>query len=327
MSHPLRAALSVPMLAVAALLTACTEANTEVKPEPGPKLSVFIGPADLRALEASHTVGEDLIIVDARVANDYAVAHIPGAINLQPTDLRTPKAKPGEGFSQYLFRTHDDYIDGDLDVERYTAILGGAGIDPTDTVVVYGNYAGKADGSVPAMVLDLLGHQGDVFFLEGEGLKRWQAAGLEVATEPTVLAATDYQAQPRPELIWNLDDVQAHLGQDAVVFYDTRSLPEFTGDNPRSNARGGHIPGAVQIDYQDLLDADKASHAADAIAQAHADAGVTPDKTIVLYCQTSTRVSLAYLALRELGYENLAVYDASMHEYLNHPDTQVATGE
>ncbi len=261
-----------------------------------------------------HTVGHDLIILDARSGN------------LQPDDLRTPKARPGAGYSQYLFRVGDDDEAGDLDVARYAAILGGAGIDHTDTVVVYGSFAGEEDGSVPAMILDMLGHEGDIHFLDGHGLERWQSAGFDVTATPTTLPATDYQAQPRDQALWNLDDVQANLGNQQVVFYDTRSLPEFTGDNPRDNQRGGHIPGAIRIDGADLMDADKVTLAAEAIAAAHEAAGMTPDKTIVLYCQTSTRVSLPYLALRQLGYENLAVYDASMHEYLNRSDTDVATG-
>ncbi|MEM1097248.1 MAG: rhodanese-like domain-containing protein [Planctomycetota bacterium] len=325
MSQRFRTVLSLTLIAAAAVLASPSPMATAHEDHDHP--GVFISPAELSELKSSHTVGEDLIIIDARSGNDYATAHIPGAINLQPTDLRTPKAKPGEGFSQYLFRVGDDYGHGDLDVQRYAAILGGAGLDAGDTVVVYGNHAGKADGSIPAMILDMLGHEGGIHFLDGLGIQRWQAAGFETTATPTVLPATDYQPSPRADVVWNLDDVQRHLGDNAVVFYDTRSLPEFTGENVRSNKRGGHIPGAVRIDYADLMDADKVTLAAEAIAQAHSEAGITPDKTVVLYCQTSTRVSLPYLALRQLGYANLVVYDASMHEYLNRSDTEIATGE
>ncbi len=291
----------------------------------GPTLRSFICPAQLVELLNTHTLGEDLVIVDARSGNDYATAHIPGAINLAPSTMRTGKAKPGQGYSQYLFRVGDDYENGTLDVDRYAAILGGAGIDATDTVVVYGNHAGKADGTIPAMVLDMLGHRGGIYFLDGRGLERWQSAGFEATAEPTALPPTDYLASPRVGVVWNLADVVAHTGKGDVVFYDTRSLPEFTGENRRSNQRGGHIPGAVRIDYGDLMDADKRTLAAERVAELHESAGVTADKTVVLYCQTSTRVSLPYLALRDLGYENVVVYDASMHEYLNRDDTEVAT--
>jgi thiosulfate/3-mercaptopyruvate sulfurtransferase len=309
------------MVALAGIVAATATAH-DGHDHPG----MFITTADLVELIDSHDA-EDLVILDARSGNDYATAHIPGAINLTPQDLRTPKAKPGEGFSQYLFRIGDDYQSGDLDAARYAAIFGGAGIEHHDTVVVYGNHGGKADGSVPAMILDMLGHEGHIHFLDGEGFERWRDAGHETTANPTTRDAVTYHPQPREQAVWNLDDVQSNLGNASVVFYDTRSLPEYTGDNPRSNARGGRIPGAVRIDYADLMDADKVTHAAEAIAQQHHDAGITPDKTIVLYCQTSTRVSLPYLALRQLGYKNVVVYDASMHEYLNHSDTQVATGE
>jgi thiosulfate/3-mercaptopyruvate sulfurtransferase len=115
--------------------------------------------------------------------------------------------------------------------------------------------------------------------------------------------------------LWNGDDVLAGLQDPAVKFYDTRSLEEFTGESKRGNARGGHLPGAVHINYEDLLDTDKCALDAGAIQRVHEDAGLSKDQTIVPYCQTSTRVSLPYLALRDLGYNNIAVYETSMHEW------------
>ncbi|MEM8875125.1 MAG: rhodanese-like domain-containing protein [Planctomycetota bacterium] len=305
-----------PVLAVPALAGGC-DASPVASEDHGWKS--FVTAHDVAGLIAL----DGVVFVDVRSADEYAAGHIPGAINLPGKEWRTAKAKPGAGDSQYLFRD----ADGEVDVARYEQLLSAAGIANDHTVVVYGNHAGKGDGSIPAMILDILGHE-DVVFFNGVGLDEWRSAGYVVETEPTVLPTSTFVAtRAEPDAIWNLDDVQAHLGDDAVVFVDTRSKAEFNGDaaqlTKRGNLRGGRIPGAVLLDYAEHLDKAKRVLDAEILRQQFADRGVTADKTIVLYCQTATRVSLPYLALRDLGYENVVVYDASWHEYGNRPDTVI----
>ena len=319
-----KALLLTAALAVPAVGCATTPAAAEGRaPEPARAT-----PAGWTSFVSADRVAElagreGVVIVDVRKPDEYAAGHIPGAINLPGGDLRTASAEPGEGDSQYLFRT----ADGALDVGRYEQLLGAAGIDEGDTVVVYGNHAGKGDGSIPAMILDILGHD-DVLFLDGVGLSEWVATGRPTETAPNNLPAEDYvAADADPAVIWDLDEVLAHVGDDSVVFLDTRSPAEYAGDEAtlteRGNARGGHIPGAVLLDYADQLDPDKRTLAPEQIAAQFAERGVDPDDTVVLYCQTATRVSLPYLALKDLGYEDVRVYDASWHEYGNRADTPI----
>lgn len=286
----------------------------------GERLQSFIGPDDVAALQKQH---DDLVIIDARKPADYQPWHIPGSINLPPNLWRTPSAKPGEGDSQYIFLAED----GTPDIARYEQMLGAAGITRETPVVVYGNHAGKGDGSIPAMILDLLGHE-KVYFLDGFGATRWGDAGYELTDkdapprEPAV-----YNAKPKKGAVWNLQEVVSHIGDDNVVFYDTRSPQEYAGTDDRPNARHGRIPGAVLFNYADMLNEDRTSVSAEQAKSMLEERGITPDKTIVLYCQTATRVSLPYLKLKDLGYENIKVYDASWHEYGNRADTPIETDE
>ena len=236
------------------LLTAC--ASTHRTTASADRFRTFITPADLDRLMREHTLGDDLILIDARSAEAYAKGHLPGAINLPPDALRTAKAKPGEGRSQYLFRDGDPDL-GPLDAGRYARVFGDAGVEATDTVVVYGNHAGKGDGSVPVMILDMLGHRGALHFIDGIGVDRYTEAGGTLTTEPTALPASTYAATPREGVVWDRTDVRDHLGDPTVVFYDTRSADEFTGRERRNNPRGGHLPGAVHLDYAALLDSRK----------------------------------------------------------------------
>lgn len=277
----------------------------------------------ISATEVAELVKQDsTVLIDARSSEQYAQGHIPGAINLPGGKWRTSKAKPGEGDSQYIFRTED----GAPDIARYEEFLSKAGIKNSDTIVVYGNHAGKADGSIPALLLRWLGHE-KVKFLDGVGIEEWTKAGFETSTEKRSLPKSNYKATPIKNFVWNLNDVRKSIGSEDVVFYDTRSIEEFTGEEPRSNKRAGHIPGAVRIDYKDLLGADKKVLEPSVSEKLHAEAGIEKDKTIVLYCQTATRVSLPALELLDLGYENIAIYDASWHEYGNRNDTDIVVPE
>lgn len=264
-----------------------------------------------------------LVVIDARSPEQYAANHLPGAINLPGADLRTPAAEPGAGDSQYVFRTSD----GAPDIARYEKLLGDAGLTRDAAVVIYGNHAGKEDGSVPAMLLDWLG-QRDVTFLDGVGLAQWAASGRQPTTEPRTLPPATYRAEPKADFVWNLPEVLDHVGDPGVVFYDTRTADEFAGTDPgrRNNRFGGHIPGAVDLDYASFLADNKTTLSKSELKAELERHGVTPDKTVVLYCQTATRVSLPYLVLKDLGYPKVAVYDASWHEYGNRDDTPKETG-
>ena len=272
----------------------------------------------------------DVVLVDARSPKAFAEGHIPGAVNLPPEAIRTTGDDPNG--KNLLFRHGGAGPEEPrIDAERYAEIFGAAGISADDEVIAYGNHAGQSDGSTVLMVLDLLGHRGPLRFLDGVGVERWAAAGYELEAGPGAppLAAT-YEATPRENGIWTADEVLTHLDDPGVVLWDTRSTDEFTGANPRDNARGGHVRGAKLLDYASLLDAEKGLKPADQVAAERAAAGVAPGdlegKTVVLYCQSATRVSLPYLLLREEGVEGVAVFDGSMGEWLNDERYPVEAG-
>jgi thiosulfate/3-mercaptopyruvate sulfurtransferase len=266
----------------------------------------------------------DLVIVDARSPEKYKAGHIPGAINVPGSKWRTPSRKPGEGPSKYIFRT----ADGSPDVQRYERFLSQAGIGDDSRVVVYGSFGGNKTSTVPVMILRWLGHE-KTYFLDGVGLKQWEEAGYEGSTTSHESAPATFTANADSNFVWNRKDVLRGIDKQNVVIVDTRSKAEYTGENPRDNERGGHVPGAVRVNYSDLMHwPDRTTLSPAKAQQVLQEKGLTgkEDTTYVLHCQTSTRVSENYLVMKDLGYENVAIYDASWHEWGNRADTPIVTG-
>ena len=272
----------------------------------------------------------NLLILDARSEQEYLAGHIPGAINVPGSQWRTPATKnpAKEGVGQKIFRKPD----GSVDVARYEKLLSDAGIRREHEIVVYGNHAGKADGSVAAAILLKLGHP-SVVFLDGIGLELWKGAGYPVSTKVSKLSASQYHAVPDLKRLWTYQDVLKNIGNKDVVFVDSRTPEEYAGKDLRGNKRGGHIPGAKLLSSDEFLDKDKTTIDFDT-AKARINAAlfgnnVPPgdqEKTIVIYCQSGTRCSHKELLLRDLGYKNVVLYDASWQEWGNLDDVPLETG-
>ena len=297
------------------------EATAQVTEQADTSWTTFITPEELQ----TRLDDPNLVVVDARPAEQYKKGHIPGAINLPGSAWRTPSRKPGEGPSKYIFRTADNTVD----VERYEQFLGEAGISNSSDVVVYGDFGGNKTGTVPVMILKGLGHE-DAYFLDGVGLKEWKEAGYEVGTSYNTRKPTTFNADLVSPFVWTTEDVLQGIDRQNVVIVDTRSKAEYTGENPRSNLRAGHIPGAIRVNYSDLMNWENRTTLPPSKAQQVLNRkGLRgkQDTTYVLHCQTATRVSENYLVMKDLGYKNVAVYDASWHDYGNREDTPIVTGQ
>lgn len=262
--------------------------------------------------------GAALTIIDVRERSAYDAGHIPGAISIPGSQWRTPKARPGEGLGEDVFTRPD----GTPDTDRYGTLLSAAGVSRTDDIIVYGKPGGTAEGVVAVFILDLLGAP-RVRFVEGVGHDEWLKAGGILSTEPTTRPPTTFTAAPKSDVLWNLDKVLSGIHHAEVVFWDCRTPEEFEGTDLRGNKRGGRIPGSKWLDSRTLLDAENRSISKEELRARLNEVGITPDKTVVIYCQTGTRCTLPYVQLKELGYERVAFYDASWLEYGNRDDTPV----
>ena len=167
-------------------------------------------------------------------------------------------------------------------------ILGDAGIDRSDSVVVYGECGPCGGGpSVATYVYWLLRYIGHdkVRVLDG-GIDAWTKAGMPVQNSSSVRPATTYSPALRPELFATYDYVKSGAAQ--VV--DARSVPEF---------ESGSIPGAINIPYDQVLDGKRFKDRAgiDAVFR-----NLTSNKPVVVFTTTGTKASLEWFALTMTGH-------------------------
>jgi thiosulfate/3-mercaptopyruvate sulfurtransferase len=122
--------------------------------------------------------------------------------------------------------------------------------------------------------------------------------------------------------------VRANLGNGAEQVVDMRSAGRFTGatPEPRAGLRGGHVPGSVNLPYEELVAEDGTLLPRDALRRRIALAGIDPARPIVATCGSGTSACALVYALHVLGHERVSVYDGSWTEWGGRTDTPVSTG-
>jgi thiosulfate/3-mercaptopyruvate sulfurtransferase len=247
-------------------------------------------------------------VLDARGVLDYWRGHVPGAAPIRWWAYRDGWLRTGR-------------LPGDLD--RLARQLGALGVDDRRPVVVSGRARdGWGEEGRIAWMLHYLGHP-DVRVLDG-GFRAWVSAGGAVSRAGARRLPGAFSARPRAGVRATADDVaRAARGGEGVVL-DVRSEREWSGATPYFEARGGRVPGAVHLEWTELLDAEgRVDRSGRALARLAA-LGVTPDRPVVVYCTGGVRSSEAFVALKALGFADVRNYDGSWWEWSADPSRPVA---
>ena len=248
------------------------------------------------ALAAALAASPRPLVIDLRPPEDFATGHIPGSVHLDlwGVSLIDTDPAPLKAFMwmiDHLFNLR--------------------GVDANTPVVVYDDQSGVRAARA-FWFLEYFGHP-RVQVLDG-GFGAWLRAGLPVTREAAAPPKSTWTGTPQEHTIATWRDVQARLGNPGVVLLDTRSDGEYAGTTVRAR-RGGRIPGAVHVEWTRNLGPDGAFKPADELRQMYQQAGVTPDKEVVTYCQGGYRAAHGYLALRLLGYPRVRNYTGSWKEW------------
>jgi thiosulfate/3-mercaptopyruvate sulfurtransferase len=239
-----------------------------------------------------------LRLLDARPREDYRLGHLPGAVNL-PALATDDLDADRRGFP--------------IPPEWAERLFRGAGINSNSQVVIYDDQGNRFATRV-FYVLEFFGHS-NLQVLNG-GLKKWQSEGLPLTTDSPAIAPGDFKPQANSSLIATSAWVNAHLKDPQVKLLDARSAADFKGERIQG-PRGGHIPGAINLEWTRVLDSGEIKTFLDApsLEKLFSEAQISPGQEVVTYCQVGMRAATLYFALRLLGYERVRIYDGSWQEW------------
>jgi len=248
---------------------------------------------ELRSTPTTHAP----LLIDTRPAAQYALGHLPGAINLSTYDCFVPSTD----------------VQGMLQFSREVAArYGAAGITRERAVVLYEAQTGMR-AARDQWILEYCGHTGSRI-LHG-GLAAWQAAGGTLTTQPPAIDPAGFVPALHPLGVIGLEELHVRLHDPALSIIDVRDATEFAGrDETACCARRGHIPGAKWMEWTTFLTQGFFKPPAEIRGMLERE-GITDTNEVAVYCHRGARSANAYYALRRAGYGRVRNFIGSFHEW------------
>ena len=231
------------------------------------------------------------LIIDPRSAMRYLMGHLRGAVSVPFKKLQGPDGRLGPP-------------------ERLAAAFAEVGLSDDTIPVLYDHQDGR-NAAMAAFVLEYLGRD-DVHIMDLL-YDTWKDQGREVLYRPVATETRSFTIRLNPAVRATLADV-ANPGN--AILLDTRTAEEFNGGSEMDH-RPGHIPGAIHVPHLETAGSDGNLFLDEYELRDRLGAvGIANNDAVIAYCRSGVRASVAWLAMRQAGYD-VRLYDGSYAEWMD----------
>jgi thiosulfate/3-mercaptopyruvate sulfurtransferase len=255
--------------------------------------------------QVQEAIARGAILWDVRDEKSYLEGHIPGAINI------------GDAGNILRDANKEDYIA----TAKIQAIFNAAGLDVNKDIVVYGSRGNPYAYFGLYTVQYFGGKQAQIYH---DGIDAWRSAGLALQKERPSMPAVSVTLVPQPQLLVTNEEMLKLAQSKSVQIIDVRTPDEFSGKDVRA-IRGGHIPNAINIPYEEnwqdpatsiKLGKKQVSDNSGMTLKSQADlkklySNLDPNQDTVVYCQSGVRAAETATVLKNLGFKKVKGYDSS----------------
>lgn len=258
----------------------------------------------------------EIVIVDARYQLNnpeagreaYDQSHLPGAVYF---DLEQDMSgTPGKHGGNHPLPN----------VEVFAEKLGKAGIDQDTPVIVYdkGN-----DMFAPRFWWNLyfMGHN-QVYILEG-GFDAWMEEGLSVTKEVPHKKTKTFIPKPRLDEIVDIERIKENIQSKTAILVDSRSYDRYLGQTEPLYKKAGHIPGAKNYFWSDVLDQNGNWKRKEELDKHFSKLDKT--KEIIVSCGSGVSATPNIIALKMAGFQNVKLYPGSYSDWISYEENEVET--
>ncbi len=254
---------------------------------------------------------EDLILADCRYnlidhsegRRKYLEGHLPGAYFVDmEADLTGRK---GEHGGRHPIPDKDEFA------RKMRSI----GLSKGKTLVAYDdNLSGAAR---LWWLLKYFGHD-DAYVLDG-GMPKWMEEKRKTSIELPKEKTGSFSPHENRDLLARVDQVKNLSASQKIV--DARARERYEGKVEPIDFKAGHIPGAFNVPYTELMEPEGTLKGAAELRKIFAGHGVLP----ISYCGSGITSCVNVLALARIGVKSL-LYAGSWSDWISYPENEVETG-
>ena len=258
----------------------------------------------------NNRTNENIVVIDARggMLEEGALMY-DKAVVVDWTDISLLDEFGGENLGKLLSK------------DNYEQIFSKLGINANFEVLVYGFTMPEQGFGDEARVVYTFNYAGfdKVKFIDG-GFKQVEKLGFNKNYEPTedrldVSDVVRSEATQNEKAIFT-DELLSKLGSNDVQIIDTRLEVEFNGRVIYGENKAGHIPGAISLPFNSLVDEEGFVKSREELEKYVNEKGLDKNKLQITYCTTGVRASYVAVILEELGF-NVRNYEPSFARYAN----------